>query len=220
MKSFMRKLKRVSLLYATLTRGLRHIIFHPSLLKTINATENIMSKNTFLFTKFFGLAFLTLSTTHALALNLICPPLSADNVKALIAEGSIATDPTHTLAVESGKTPEQVVRDEPTANPYDTFYRMLSVKYVNSAPYVVYVGNILGKDNEEARNRAGKILPGDEKNFTGSVYDKTACVYKVIDASPSINSYPFKSKYETVSLLAFDATSMPEEMWKTLPVIK
>ena len=181
-----------------------------------------MNKYFLNFTKLFGVACLTTFMVDAYAQNpIVCPVLTAADVKTVIAEGSIATDPNYTLANEAGEAPAQVIANEPTANPYDTFYSMSSVKYKNNLPYYIYVGNILGKDNNEARSRAEKIILTGEEVFIGSPYmNANTCIYKAIDASPSIPSYPFKSKYESVVLVAISANTLPNPMWKNMRVIK
>lgn len=166
---------------------------------------------------FTTLSILGVLATPVLAANDDCPMLTADEVRMTIDNGAMHSDPSHTLAVEAGKTPEEVIKDEPTANPYDTYYAMTSKKEVNNSMYMIYVGNILGKDATEARERAKKIMLGSEKTFMGMMDpDVHVCVYKVIDASPAIPSYPFKSHYETAILFAIENANIPNTIANTV----
>lgn len=146
----------------------------------------------------------------------LCPTLTANDIQNVINYGTISTDQGYTLADEAGKTRAQVLIDEPTANPFDTYYSVWGKKTVLSRTYVILVGNVLGKADYEAKERAKQILINDQKIFNG-VYDQKnkACTYKEINASPSISNYPFKTEYETVSLIAFvSGEQMPQMMMK------
>ena len=166
--------------------------------------------------KFFGLTLIALSSSLAFA---DCPVLSAAQVQATIALGTISTDENYTLVDESGMTPAEIIAKEPTANPDDTYYQMTSLLYTNDKSYVIYVGNVLASRNLEARARAAKIILEDDQSFAGESMDDI-CMYKNVDASLSIPSYPFKSRFESVSLLAFDASDIPEGMLHTMKVVK
>ena len=143
------------------------------------------------------------SITFAQAQMLHCPTLTANDVQSIIEDGIISTEQGYTLADEAGVTRAQVLLNEPTANPFDTYYQMMGKKKLDNQDYWIYVGNILGKASYEAKDRAKKILLSDEREFNAK-YDPQGkvCVYKEIDASASIPNYPFKSTYENIILLA------------------
>ncbi len=167
-----------------------------------------------IFSAIFALLFSSVS--FAVNDKKTCPILSSDIVQEIIENGNIETDPSYTLANEAGLTPEEVIAQEPTANPYDTFYAMYALKQIDSVSYLIGVANVLGKDNIEARNRTKKIILGD-KYYTAQYDDfSKACIYKFLDASPSIPEYPFKSKYESVALFALDMSSVAPTLFKSI----
>ncbi len=132
-----------------------------------------------------------------------CPNLTVADVQSIIDNGTIITEQGYTLADEAGTTRAQVLINEPTANPFDTYYRIMSKKVIANQNYLIYIGNILGKASYEAKDRATKILLRDEKVLSAKVDQlDRICVYKEIHASPAIANYPFKSTYETVFLIA------------------
>jgi hypothetical protein len=151
---------------------------------------------------------------------MVCPSLTPDEVKQIIQQGNINADPERTLAAESGKSPREVIADEPSANPHDTYYNISVVKYVNKVPYILYIGNVLGKSKDEAKERATKILLSSNLKFNGHVFDPTTCMYKEVHASKEIPTYPYKSHYETVVLIAGDASEMPHGMLQDMKVLK
>lgn len=145
-----------------------------------------------------------------------CPTLTANEVENVINNGTISTEQGYTLADEAGKTRAQVLIDEPTANPFDTYYEVYGRKTFNQTTYVIAIGNVLGKASYEAKERMKRILLNDEKIFNG-VYDPqdNVCMYKLIEASPSISNYPFKTKFETVHLISIpNEENMPRRMMK------
>jgi hypothetical protein len=132
-----------------------------------------------------------------------CPVLTANDIKKVIEKDTIATEQGYTLATEADMSPVEVLQNEPTSNPFDTFYSMIGNKTFGDQEFVIYIGNILGKDNHEAKHRAKKILLTSETRYTGHYFNNSSvCIYKMINASPSISGYPFKSEYETVFLAA------------------
>jgi hypothetical protein len=148
--------------------------------------------------------FFCLQSSYA-SEELVCPTLSRDEIKQVITNGRISTDLERTLAIEAGKTPAQVIINEPTANPYDTYYNMTSVKKFNNKKYIIYIGNVLAGSNIEAMDRAQKILlNSSDKTFSAKIEGST-CVYKEIYATASMSDYPFKSEYEDVALIAYPA---------------
>lgn len=163
----------------------------------------------------FGVTALLIgsSTSFAQTQDVICPSLTASDVQSVIDSGTISTDQGYSLADEAGMTRAQVLMNEPTANPFDTYYRMMGEKKINNHNYYIYVGNILGKADYEAKDRAKKILLSGENVFNAQ-YDsqKKLCMYTEIQASPSIHGYPFKSTYESVVLLAVQSPVQPDFM--------
>lgn len=153
--------------------------------------------------KFGVTALLISSPTFAQTQIFNCPNLTASDVQSVIDEGTISTNQGYSLADEAGETRAQVLINEPTANPFDTYYQMTGIKNVNNQNYFIYVGNVLGSAAYEAKDRVKKILLSDEKVFSAK-YDSQnkVCIYKEIHASSSISSYPFKSTYESIVLLA------------------
>lgn len=149
-----------------------------------------------------------------------CPVLTDDDVLTVINEGRISTDGI-TLADRLGFPPDEIIKREPTANPYDTYYQMSALKDINYITYLIFIGDILGKDYDEARTRAKKILLGTNLIFSGE-YDSTlqTCTYKDLEASPTIPGYPFKSRLEFISLLTIvPINKLPSLMWKTIPKV-
>lgn len=143
------------------------------------------------------------SALYAQTENIVCPSLSANEVQSIIDSGTISTNQGYTLADEAGMTRAQVLINEPTANPFDTYYAMMGSKNFNHHDYFIYIGNVLGKADYEAKERAKKILLSDASVFSAE-YDpqRKLCMYKEINASSSISGYPFKSTYESVVLWA------------------
>ena len=152
-----------------------------------------------------GVAALLINGTSAFALNqtMSCPGLTTNDVLSVIERGTISTNQGYSLADEAGESRAQVLINEPTANPFDTYYQMSGKKNINNQDFYIYIGNILGKAPYEAIDRAKKILLNGEKVFSAS-YDPQSkvCMYKEVHASSSIAGYPFKSTYESVVLLA------------------
>lgn len=157
------------------------------------------------FRCYLGITALLIGSSTAFAQTQIinCPKLTVNDVQSVIDQGTISTVQGYSLADEAGETRAQVLINEPTANPFDTYYQMTGMKNFNNQDYLIYVGNILGKASYEAKDRAKKILLTDEKEFSAN-YDPQSkvCMYKEIQASSSISNYPFKSTYESVVLLA------------------
>jgi hypothetical protein len=133
----------------------------------------------------------------------VCPTLTSKEVENVINRGTISTDQGYTLANEAALTPAQVILNEPTANPFDTYYQMHALKQFNGNNYWVYIGNVLGKADYEAKERVKQILLSREKVFNGK-YEPSVkvCIYKSINASPAIQNYPFKTRYESIVLLS------------------
>jgi hypothetical protein len=146
------------------------------------------------------LSSILLSSLTTTSFAITCPTLSADDVKSVINSGRISTDG-WTLVDESGDTPDEIKANEPTANPWDEYYVMKKVMYFNNVAYLVGVGNILGGSQEEARERAEKIMLTGEESFTGQEINDHSCIYKTVSASQENSSYPFKTHYEDASLL-------------------
>jgi hypothetical protein len=161
----------------------------------------------------FGSSLVTL--TYAQNQVVTCPTLTANDVENVLNNGTIATNQGYTLADAAGKTRAQVLIDEPTSNPFDTFYGFSTIVFDKN--YMISIESVLGKASYEAKERAKKILLNDEKNFNG-VYDQQekVCIYKKINASPSIPNYPFKTKHETVELttILFNEGQIPQSMMK------
>jgi len=128
-----------------------------------------------------------------------CPTLSVDEVRNFIEMGSTYTSGT-TLMDEAGATAEEIKKQEPTANPYDTYYTTLSHTSRGHNIYLVHIGNTLASSIQEAKQRLLKILTLNYTTFSGKSIGSTMCSYSEIQASKSIPGYPFKSIYESISL--------------------
>lgn len=146
-----------------------------------------------------GLALL--GSSLAFAQEITCPTITSRDVEDIISQGIIQTNQAYTLADEAGMSRADVILSEPTANPFDTYYSMYYFKKVGDTNFVYYIGNVLGKVSFEAQERARKVF--SEASYDGR-YNKEnqACMYREINASPSIANYPFKSSYETMVLIS------------------
>lgn len=155
--------------------------------------------------------------TYAQNQAFICPILTAHDVEEVIDKGMISTDQNYTLAEEANVSRAQVIMNEPTANPFDTYYQMWKSKQEGNQTYGIYVGNLLGKGAFEARERAKQIFLSHKKVFAGE-YNPEAqvCTYESINPSPDLSDYPFKTRYETAILLAYhiseESNWMPQRM--------
>lgn len=166
----------------------------------------------FIVTGISVLASISISAYAQDPQNHVCPNINSEDIENTINNGHISTDQGYTLADEAGITRAQVILNEPTANPFDTYYQMFYIKNFNEQDYAIYVGNLLGKTTSEAKERARKIF---NKEVYQGIYEPTlkACIYESIDAALGTN-YPFKSTYETAILISFaflsddDADSM------------
>lgn len=146
-----------------------------------------------------------------------CPVITPNDIEDVLNTGTYSNDQGTTLADEAKKTRAQVLINEPTANPFDTYFRMFGVMKDGQSNHFIYIGNVLGKDFYEAKERVKMILLKGEKFFNG-VYDpkQGICMYKEIHASTAIPNYPFKSKYESVVLIggSFNEDQVPDMMMK------
>lgn len=133
-----------------------------------------------------------------------CPILSNQDLENTINNGSIQTIHGYTLANRTVKTRAQVLLDEPTANPFDTYYDMQGLKEIDDQAFLISIDGVLGKDVHEAKERAKQILLSNgETNFEGT-FDKRLkeCIYKQIQAAQDIPHFPFKTKTELVEINA------------------
>jgi hypothetical protein len=71
------------------------------------------------------------STSFAQTQDVICPSLTASDIQSIIDSGTISTDQGYSLADEAGMTRAQVLMNEPTANPFDTYYRIMGEKKIS-----------------------------------------------------------------------------------------
>lgn len=159
----------------------------------------IFNKTVYLTSIFVGF-ILNSATIYAQSTPFNCPVLTPKIIVNVIDNGMMGTEQGYTLATESAKTGAQVLIDEPTANPFDTYYSFYGQTEIESQKYSIYIGNVLGKDFHEAKDRLKKIILDGQTNFQGT-FNLNTCIYKSIDASPTIANYPFKSKYESIALV-------------------
>src|SRR5690349_15671170 len=105
-----------------------------------------------------------------------CPTLTIKDVQDAIDNETILTKQKETLAYYTKKTNAQVLIDEPTANPFDTFYGWEAVKEFSGKPFVFLFGSVLASTPYEAKDRAKKILLAGKKIFNGE-FDGGVCNY-------------------------------------------
>ena len=159
--------------------------------------KNSFKKHLAVFLLASGMTSISFAQTQMIQ----CPTLTANDVQTIIDKGFISTEQGYSLADEAGKSRAQVLIDEPTANPFDTYYMMIAEKNVDNQNYIFFIGNILGTAAYEAKERVKKILLSDEQTFTAQ-YDpeNKLCLYKEVNASASLPNYPFKSVDESAFL--------------------
>lgn len=149
-----------------------------------------------------------------LALSINCPTLTATEVNTIIFKGTISTNQGYTLAHEAHLTPAEVLQNEPTANPFDTYYTMHTPKKIDQKEYLILIGNVLGKDPHEAKYRAKKIIVGSETLFQGKEED-SLCVYKTVEGT-DVSAPLFKTHFESLILVAVPAEEANLSHLKTL----
>lgn len=148
-----------------------------------------------------------------------CIPLTKEVIEDLLNNGGIITHQTYTLADEIGKTRPQVLIDEPTANPFDTYHALYSLKIIEGNRYWIEVNYVLGKDFHEAKDRTKQILLGNNETKLEGTYNKDygICIYKNIDASEDIPNFPFKSRAESIMMFVFPLGGLPAETSSKTP---
>lgn len=133
-----------------------------------------------------------------------CPTLTREDIENTINNGSIQTQQDRPLAVEIDKTRPQVLIDEPTANPFDTYFIMHGIKEIGDQEFIISINRVLGKDIHEAKDRTTRILLGNQETSFEGIFDhqRKECIYKAIDAAEAIPNFPFKTRTEHVELTA------------------
>ncbi len=133
------------------------------------------------YLKIVAVLLATSITTMAFAEDQKCPALTASDVQAIIDSPDVV--------------PDKQFGTE--------FYYVFGLnKNVDNKTYLIGVGEILGKDIPEARERAKKILSTGEESFEGMYFSQAKlCLYnKVWDAS-IVPGYPVGAE-KTVILFA------------------
>ncbi|MCD6038691.1 MAG: hypothetical protein K0S27_91 [Gammaproteobacteria bacterium] len=189
-----------------------------------------------LFSSSIGIAIglLAISITSTAFAGFVCPLLTLQDVQSFIENGAITTDG-RTLEKEIGFKPAEQINKLLGDRYYgkiedlnDKYYQMHQNKTINGQDYMFSIGNVLGKDFAEARDRVKQILLSDADSktiFNGEYFENDSseeteageksggCLYKIADDySKSLSfkgtfgSIPippnlFKSSYETITFI-------------------